>query len=274
MSHREGEPLKFRVQRFDSARDEAPYLQEYVVPFKPGMTVLDSLFYIKENLDSTLSFRASCRMGICGSCGMLINRFPRLACHTQVEELRSSIMELRSLPNFAVVKDLVPELTPLFQKHRLVKPFLLRSDVQEVEAPTREFLQPPQELENFLQFTYCTKCGLCIAACPTTATDRLFLGPQALAQTYRYCADTRDEGERERFAVVDSAQGVWRCHLAGACSEVCPKGLDPALGIQLLKRKLILAAVRKKEKKPAPVAPSPAESKPKVPVPEFTLKRS
>ena len=269
------EKLLFKVQRYEPTRDEKPCLQEFTVPFSPGMTILDGLFYIKEKLDSALAFRASCRMGICGSCGMLINNFPRLACHTPVEELKEYTLEIKSLPNLAIVKDLVSDFTPLFEKHKSIRPYILRSDAQEVEEPSREFIQFPQQLEDYLQFTYCTKCGICLAACPTSATDRLFLGPQSLAQAYRYCADSRDEGAKERIPIVDSRHGIWLCHLAGACSEACPKGSDPALAIQLLKRMIILRSLRLgKAKKASPIAAPPTEEKPKVVVPEFTARRS
>jgi succinate dehydrogenase / fumarate reductase iron-sulfur subunit len=144
-----------------------------------------------------------------------------------------------------------------------------------MENPTAEFAQTPRELYSFLQFTYCIKCGICVAACPTAASDKLFLGPQALAQCYRYCADNRDEGEQERFPAVDTDHGIWHCHLAGACSEACPKGLDPALAIQLLKRRLVSQAIGlRKKQQPAPVVPPPAETKSKVPFPEFTVKQT
>ncbi len=274
MSHQELKIVKFRVQRFDPVQDRKPYFGEYPVSSSKGMTVLDGLFYIKENLDSSLSFRTSCRMGICGSCGMLINHFPRLACHTQVEELRTETVEVRSLPNFAIIKDLVPDLMRLFEKHKYIRPYILRSDAQEVETPSGEFSQSPQELDDYLQFSYCIKCGCCLAACPTSATDSAFLGPHALAQTYRYCSDSRDDGTKQRVPLVDSTHGLWRCHFAGACSEACPKGVDPALGIQLLKRKAVLGVVGGKARKPAPLAPPLKEQKPKLPVPELTIKRS
>jgi len=269
------EKLCFRVQRYDPDRDRAPYLEKFIIPFHHGMTVLDGLLYIKENIDSTLTFRASCRMSICGSCGMLINGLPRLACHTPIEELRKETLEIRSLPNFPVIKDLVADLVPLFEKHSSIKPYIMRPDNEEVETPTAEFLQSPKELEDYLQFAYCTKCGICMAACPTVATDRLFLGPEPLAQAYRYCADNRDANTGERIKEVDSPHGVWLCHLAGACSQACPKGVDPALAVQLLKRTVVSRSLGlSRERKPAPLAPPPAEIKPKLPVPEFTAKQS
>lgn len=264
----------FKVQRYEPEADSKPHFQEFKIPAKRGMTILDGLIYIKENLDGTLAFRSSCRMAICGSCGMLINNYPHLACHTQIEELRSDTLTVKPLPNLPIVKDLVVDLIPFFSNHKSIKPYIIHPDAEEMENPAAEFAQSPQALEAFLQFTYCVKCGICISACPTSASDRLFLGPQALAQCYRYCADNRDGGEQERFIVVDSDHGIWHCHLAGACSEACPKGLDPALAIQLLKRRLITRAIGLgRQKQPASIVTPPTEVKPKMPVPEFTVER-
>ena len=274
MSEDSTKNITFKIQRYDPEQDGTLHFQEFTVPSSRGTTVLDGLLYIKENLDSTLAFRASCRMAICGSCGVLINNYPHLACHTQIEEFNSDTLTLKPLPNHPIIKDLVSDLNTFLDNHRAVKPYLIRHDVQELENPTAEFSQPPQVLNNYLQFTYCIKCGICVSACPTSASDRLFLGPQAMAQCYRYCADSRDEGEEERFPTVSNDHGVWNCHLAGACSEACPKGVDPALAIQLLKRKLMSRALKVgKKEEPSPVVPPPAGTKPRVPVPEFTVKK-
>jgi len=267
--------IRFKIQKYNPEDGAAPHMDEFVVPTSHGMTILDGLFYIRDNLDSTLAVRSSCRMAICGSCAMLVNSFPHLACHTQIEELKANTVQIKPLPNFPIIKDLVVDLTPLFEKHTAIKPYLIRSDVAEMENPTAEFLQTPGELEVYLQFSYCIKCGSCLAACPTVATDRLFPGPQALAQCYRYCGDSRDDGAKERFATVDRDHGMWRCHLAGACSEACPKGVDPALAIQLLKRLRVSRALGLgRKRRPTPVASPPTTSQPKLPVPEFTVEVS
>jgi succinate dehydrogenase / fumarate reductase iron-sulfur subunit len=268
------EQITFRVERYDPENGGKPHFQEFIVPSSKGMTVLDGLIYIKENLDSTIAFRTSCRMAICGSCGMLINNYPHLACHTQIEEFHSNRLTLKPLPNFPIIKDLVVDLTPLFEIHKSIKPYILRNDLEEMENPAAEYAQSHQTLESFLQFTYCIKCGICVSACPTSASDKLFHGPQALAQCYRYCADNRDDGEAERFPVVGADHGVWHCHLAGACSESCPKGVDPALGIQLLKRRLVSRTLGlSKKEPPASTAPPAAQTKPKLPFPDFTVKQ-
>ena len=264
----------YKIQRYDPEGVGKPFFQEFTVRPRRGMTVLDGLLYIKENLDSTLVFRTSCRMGICGSCGMLVNKYPHLACHTQIEEFHSKTITVQPLPNSPIIKDLVVDLMPMFNRHRSVKPFIIRHDKEQMANPTTEYKQLPDEVEAFEQFSYCIKCGLCIAACPTSASDALFLGPQALAQCYRYCADSRDAGAKDRFAMAESSHGAWRCHLAGACSEACPKGVDPALAIQLLKRTLASQSLGGGKKlEPAGLYPPPAETKPKIQFPPFTVKK-
>ena len=231
--------ITFKVQRYIPDKNPKPYWQSYEVPVEQGMTALDCLTYIKEHLDATLSYRASCRMGICGSCGMYIHDRPRLACETQVLPLKAGTIALKALPNYEVIRDLVVDLGPLFEKHKQIKPWLIPVNPGELDQPTREYVQTPHQVGDYMQFAYCLKCGICLASCPTMATDRQFLGPQAMAQAYRYNSDSRDAGNRERLRQVDVGHGLSGCHMAGSCAEACPKGVDPALGIQLLKREAV-----------------------------------
>jgi len=196
-------------------------------------------------------------MGVCGSCGMYINSLPMLACQTQVLHLGTDVVTVAPLPNYPNVKDLVPNLEPLIEKHAAIKPFIIHTNSKEIDEPTGEFLQTPAERESISQFTHCIKCGLCLAACPTVATDPLFLGPQALAQAYRYTGDNRDNGLHDRLEALDAFHGPYQCHMAGACSQACPKGVDPAFAIQLLKRTLVLDSIGfgKKSSKMAKVMP-------------------
>jgi succinate dehydrogenase iron-sulfur subunit len=233
------EDVKLVVQRFNPSTDAKPTDAEYTVPFREGMTVLDALLHARDYIDHSIGLRFSCRQASCGSCGMKINGRPALACYTQVEELRSEKVTVQPMDNFAIVKDLVTDLGSFFAKHREVAPYIVRADSEELENPRAEYLMKPAQLEEILQFTYCIKCGLCTSSCPTVATDSRFPGPQALAQAYRYTMDERDEGGEERLGALDTAHGAWRCHFAGSCSAVCPKGVDPALGIQLLKRHIM-----------------------------------
>lgn len=266
--------ITFKVQRFDPEKDKQPHFQEFNVAWIKGDTVLDGLIYIKENLDSTLAFRSSCRMYVCGSCGMLINGYPHLACHSQIGEFNTDKLTLQPLPNLPIIKDLVPALDTMFDNHKAVTPYIIRHDTAEMAAPTDEFQQSPEELNGILQFSYCIKCGLCLAACPTMSTDKTFIGPQALAQCFRYCADSRDDGEKERLPLVSGENGLWHCHLAGSCSEACPKGVDPSLAIQLLKRKAAAQALHLGHKrKPAGVMPPPAQNKPPIPFPPYNVKK-
>ncbi len=227
--------VEFRIRRFDGAKT---YWQSFEVPVKRGMTVLEALYYIKENLDSSLAFRASCRMGICGSCAMKINDRPRLACETQVLTLGNSV-KVEPLDNFKVIKDLVTEFEGFFAKHKAVKPYLIRKD-DNYEEP-KELLQTPEQLNEYYVFTLCIKCGACYSVCPAAATLDEYLGPAAMTAAYRFCADSRDEGQKERYEIASSSNGVWRCHLAMECSEVCPKNVEPAKAVQMLRRKTALS---------------------------------
>lgn len=272
----ETKDIVFKIFRFEPDVNPKPHFDTFTVPVVKGWTVLDAVMYIKENLDSTVSYRASCRMGICGSCAMEINGKPRLACQTQViSELRSKEVVIKPLANYPVLRDVVPDLTPLIEKHADVRPYILRKDKKVEVNPKGELYQTPDQLEEYLQFSYCIKCGACLAACPVTGADVKFIGPQALTQSYRYSVDTRDDGFKLRLEVMDHSHGVWHCHFAGACSEACPKGVDPAFAIQLFKRE-ITARKFGKEVEPARLARQPADVKRRENIPyapEKTVKQ-
>jgi succinate dehydrogenase / fumarate reductase iron-sulfur subunit len=247
-----GKPIKkvnFRVFRYDPAKGEGVRYSVYEVPVFKGTTVLDALLYIKEKLDPSLSMRYSCRMAVCGSCGMVINGKEMLACKTQVEKLEKDTIVVRPMNNMPVMRDLVTDFSVFFDKHRSVLPYIVRDDVD--LNMNREYMQKPDEVIDFLMFSNCIKCGLCYSACPTNAMDEAFLGPMAMGQAYRYIADTRDGAHGRRMEVLDSSHGLWNCHFAGSCSDVCPKGVDPAFAIQQLKALAIRKAGTLKKKRPA-----------------------
>jgi succinate dehydrogenase / fumarate reductase iron-sulfur subunit len=255
--------IEFHVIRYNPESDQAPFIKTYEVPVREGMTVLEGLHYIKENLDASLAWRSSCRMGVCGSCGMLLNGRPGLACNTQILHIATKHLSIGPLPNFHIIRDLVPDLTPLFEKHRSIIPFVVRADEAEVNDPKGEFYQSPEQLESYLQFTYCIKCACCMAACPTLATDARYLGPMPLAAAQRYNEDPRDEGKKRRNQVAGGSAGAFRCHYAGECSRVCPKGVDPAKAIQHLKRSLVLDYLHlARRKKPCEKQHGPGQGKP------------
>jgi len=249
--------ITYRIRLFDPERDQVPHWESFRIQFVPGMTVLEGLWKIKEVHAPSLAWRASCRMGVCGSCGMLINGSPRLACNTQIAELGADTVAVAPLPNFAIIRDLVPDLQPMFEAHRDLHPYLVRDDGV-AGAQHVELWQSPHELEQYLQFSYCIKCGCCMAACPTYATDPVYSGPMPLAQAHRYNTDSRDGGFSLRREVLSGGSGPWRCHFAGECSRVCPKGVDPAKAIQLMKRELVVDFLHlRREKCPAGPAHPP-----------------
>ena len=261
--------VTFRLRRFEPGTDREPRWEAHRVEVLPGMTVLDGLWKVKELSAPSLAWRSSCRMGICGSCAMLINGRPRLACNTQIGELNSDVVAVAPLPNFEIIKDLVPNLHSMFGTHRELMPYLVREDVEEQDNPTREYLQSPHELEQYLQFSYCIKCGCCMAACPTVATDPAYSGPMPLAQSHRYNADSRDGGFGPRQKVLATEKGPWKCHYAGECSQACPKGVDPARAIQLMKRQLVFDYLRLyRQPCPSKVVPRATDMKRRADVPE------
>lgn len=237
-----------KVYRANRLAGEPGHYDSIEVPVQRWTTVLDALLHAKAYKDPSIGIRYSCRMASCGSCGMKINGIPRLACYTKVSELEGSSITVEPLANFPHLRDLVTDFSQFFAHHRGMQPYVQseHADIKDKEKLS-EFMQSPEDLDRFLQFSYCIKCGLCYSACPTVATDTKFPGPQALSQAYRYFIDNRDTAGKERMNIVDDKHGIWRCHFAGSCSSVCPKGVDPALGIQLLRGHLL--GFSKNEKK-------------------------
>ena len=225
--------ITLRISRYNPAHDSKRKFMEFVVSYRRWTTVLDVILDVKKHIDHSVAVRYSCRQATCGSCGMIINGRPRLACFTKISELDSDTVTVEPMNNFPIIRDLAVRFDKLFDAHRKVKPYMI-PDESEV-PPEREFLQSPKELQEYIQFAGCIKCGLCNSVCPTMATDSKFVGPQALAQAYRYVGDSRDHGRESRLKVIDESHGIWRCHFAGSCSQVCPKGVDPAMGIQMLR---------------------------------------
>jgi len=230
------EKILLKVFRAGGRVRDFAHFDRFEVPVQRWTTVLDALLYAKSYQDSSIGIRYSCRMASCGSCGMKINGIPRLACYTKISELAGSTITCEPLINFPHIRDLVTDFSQFFKHHKEMQPYIhnKNADIKDTRKLS-EFKQSPEDVDKYLQFSNCIKCGLCYSACPTVATDTKFPGPQALSQVYRYYADTRDDAIKERLDIVDERHGIWRCHFAGSCSVVCPKGIDPALGIQLLR---------------------------------------
>jgi fumarate reductase iron-sulfur subunit len=233
--------ISLRVARYRPETDTAPHWQDYVVPLRREWTVLDGLNHVKNRLDTTLSFRWSCRMGICGSCGMTVDGEPRLTCGTFLSDYAPGPVQVEPLNNFPVIRDLVIDITAFIQKLPQVKPWIIRDD--EMSLDDGEYLQTPEQLDVYKQFSMCINCMLCYSACPVYGLDPFFVGPAAVALAERYDLDSRDQGTRERIEFLVEPDGVYGCTLVGECTRACPKHVDPAAAIQRYKVKAAKASV-------------------------------
>jgi fumarate reductase iron-sulfur subunit len=218
--------VEFDVLRYRPEQEDAPAWQHYEVPYSHDMSVLHALQHIKDDLDGTLSFRWSCRMAICGSCGMMVNGKPALSCQTFVRDLLPGPIRIEALAHFPIERDLVVNVDGFVKKLEGIKPYLIPKEPRTLAQG--EFLQTPEQLEQIEQFTSCINCMLCYAACPQFGLNPDFTGPGVLALLHRYNADSRDGGRAQRMEVLNAEEGVWSCTAVGYCSEVCPKQVDPA----------------------------------------------
>jgi len=227
------EQIALEVTRFSPERDKEPSVQSFDVPLRKEWVVLDALNYVKDKVDGSLSFRWSCRMGVCGSCGMMVNGEPKLTCATFLTDYAPGPVRVEPLKNFPVMRDLIVEITDFLEKLSKVKPWLIRN--KEKSISEGEYLQSPEQLETYKQYSMCSNCLLCYAACPVYGLDPLFAGPAALALAQRYNMDSRDEGKSERLDILSQHDGIWGCTFVGDCTRVCPKHVDPAGAIQQYK---------------------------------------
>ncbi len=222
-----------------------PRTVAYDVPYAEHTTVLDALAWVKDNIDSTLTYRWSCRMAVCGSCGVMVNGRPVLACETFVRGYRTSGITVGPLEHFEVLRDLVVETDGFLGKLRSLQPWLepaadgVGDDPVPDETPVdgaggslHTNLQTPEQMAAFGDFAQCIDCMLCYAACPQLDEVPGFVGPAAVATARRWDEDSRDHGELARIEAMDVEEGVWPCIQLGACTQVCPKGVDPARALR------------------------------------------
>jgi succinate dehydrogenase/fumarate reductase iron-sulfur protein len=209
--------VEFKIQRYDPD-SKRRYVSTFKVPIRKGTTVLEGLQYIKDNLDATVTFRHSCRMGICGSCGININGKPMLACYTQVLDLELDSLALEPLSNMPVLRDLVVDIQPFFDNFKRIKTTLIKPEA-ELKQPS-PFVQTPQDLKKYWDLSLCTKCSICYSACPA-AIDSKFLGPSSLTTNYRFITDSRDAGLEERLKPM--SDNIWLCTSCNSCTMFCPK---------------------------------------------------
>jgi succinate dehydrogenase / fumarate reductase iron-sulfur subunit len=228
---------RFRVYRWDPDRGENPRVDSYVLDLDDcGPMVLDAMIKIKNEIDPTLTFRRSCREGICGSCAMNIDGTNTLACTKPIADIKGDVV-INPLPHLPVVKDLVPDLDTFYQQYASIKPWL--SSQQQPESG-RERLQSPEEREKLDGLYECILCACCSTSCPSYwwNGDR-YLGPATLLQAYRWLADSRDESTDERLDQLDDAFKLYRCHTILNCTATCPKGLNPGKAIAETKKMLL-----------------------------------
>jgi fumarate reductase iron-sulfur subunit len=225
--------ITLQIARYRPEQDSSVTFDEHEVPCPKDWVVLDGLNHIKDQLDGTLSYRWSCRMGICGSCGMTVNGEPKLTCATFLADYAPGPIRIEPLRNFPVIRDLIVDIGDFMRKLVRVTPWLVR----DVETPVAEgeYRQTPEQLDEYKPFSMCINCMLCYAACPIYGLDPKFIGPAAIALAQRYNLDSRDEGASQRMAVLSEHDGIWGCTFVGECTKVCPKHVDPAGAIQRYK---------------------------------------
>jgi succinate dehydrogenase / fumarate reductase iron-sulfur subunit len=227
--------MQFSIYRYDPEIDRKPYMQDYTLEIAKGkdMMLLAALECLKEK-DQTLTFRRSCREGVCGSDGMNINGKNGLACVTRISSLRSPIV-LRPLPGLPVIRDLVVDMESFYRQYEKVHPYLMNHK----EPPAKERLQSPLQREKLDGLYECILCACCSTSCPSYwwNSDK-YLGPAVLMQAFRWISDSRDQQTKERLRQLDDEFKLYRCHQIMNCTRVCPKGLNPAKAIASMMKKM------------------------------------
>jgi succinate dehydrogenase / fumarate reductase iron-sulfur subunit len=227
---------EFRIYRWNPDDNQNPRIDTYFIDRSDcGPMVLDALIWIKSNVDATLTFRRSCREGICGSCAMNIDGTNMLACTKHMDEIKGAV-KIYPLPHMPVVKDLVPDLSLFYEQHASIEPWLKTVTPE----PEKEWLQTPDARAKLDGLYECILCACCSTSCPSYWwNSERYLGPAALLQAYRWIADSRDEATGERLDNVEDPFRLYRCHTILNCAKACPKGLNPAKAIQETKNMLI-----------------------------------
>ncbi len=241
--------MKLKVYRYQEGMD-SPRYDTFELKVVPGLTVLGALFQVQEQLDDSLSFYYSCRGAVCGTCAMLINKVPCLACRTQVEPLLKGDLKIsifpypgvgetvpwdakkevlvEPLPHLGVIKDLMVDMDKFFEYYRFIQPVFKPSSLN----PEKERLMDPEDVKKLEEYTSCILCAACFGACPVEGQNPEYLGPAALAKLYRFHIDPREGEDKSRLKIADIPPGWWACDSYGNCRKVCPKGVPPITGIE------------------------------------------
>ena len=234
--------VKLKVKRFDPEGTAESGYHDYSVDMPANSTVLDSLIEVREYHDSTLALRCSCRSAICGSCNMRINGRARLACKTQVGTLaeEGDTITVEPAGNMPVIKDLVVDMAPFWDKVRAVKPWLQPAG----PPPEREYLVPNEAMAALGEVMNCIMCGACVSDCTSLEVDKTFLGPAALAKAWRFVGDPRDAQDMARLREYSEPSGIWDCTRCNMCVNVCPKDVKPMDQILKLRAEAVHAGIK------------------------------
>ena len=232
--------VTLKVKRFNpEAESKEPYYQEYNLEVEDYVTVLDALIKVREEVDGSLALRCSCRAAICGSCSMRVNGHAKLACKTKISDVAPNDHNVTVEPmgNLPVVKDLVSDMKPFWDRVRAVQPWLQPKGPE----PEEEYIAPGEDMLHLTGVMSCIMCGACSSDCTVLEVDRNFLGPAALAKAYRFVGDPRDDADKERLGKYSEYGGIWDCTRCMECVQVCPKGVAPMDRIMVLRDKAMEA---------------------------------
>ncbi|MSQ33418.1 MAG: succinate dehydrogenase/fumarate reductase iron-sulfur subunit [Dehalococcoidia bacterium] len=228
--------VTYRIKRFDPEVDKTPRFQDFTLQVGENDSVLDGMIKIREEQDGSLALRCSCRAAICGSCAMRVNGEPRLMCKTRIRDAApEGLVKVEPMGNLPVVKDLVVDMGPFWQKVRAVKPWL----EPPAAKPEREYLAPNEAMREVVGVVACIMCGACVSDCTVWEVDPNFLGPAALAKAYRFVADPRNTDNDERLKSLTEYTGIWDCTHCFYCVQACPKDVAPMERILALRREAI-----------------------------------
>ncbi|MFC6765985.1 succinate dehydrogenase/fumarate reductase iron-sulfur subunit [Natrinema soli] len=237
----EGATVLIKVFRYDPEVEgkQEPRFDDFHIPFEKGMTVLDAVMYARDEYDSSLTFRHSCRQAVCGSDAFFVNGRQRLGCKTQISDLEQPV-RIEPLPHQEVVKDLVVDMDHFYDQMHTVEPYFQDEDTPETSA-LEEQRQSPENREKIKMSSRCIWCGACMSSCNIAAGDNEYLGPAAINKAYKFAMDDREDEQikEHRLRILEQEHGVWRCQTQFSCTEVCPKDIPLTEHIQELKREAV-----------------------------------
>lgn len=226
---------RLEILRYDADQDDQPRFQTYTLSVPGQTSVLEALLKVQDEQDPSLAFRYACRGAVCGSCAMSINGRLDLACRVQLKNLRSDRVVLEPLPRFEIIKDLVVDMTPFWEKYERIRPWL------HAEIPVaQQSRMSERQRDKIDQYVNCILCGLCYAACPVASSNLDFTGPAALAKLYRFLADPRERAHGRALEQEDTQAGMWGCRTITRCIQACPKNVRPTDGITGVRRRLVV----------------------------------